>query len=113
MEDEADKEYYIYSATKASSDINKIYPEFTKRRIKKGIGVKAISLARGGGTYGLDERRWIGINDESATFIVIYANKCAFISRDAAENPVGVIIENPMIYQTQKNIFLQLWGLLK
>jgi len=108
-----EKEYFIYSATKASEDINKAYPDFTKDRIKKGIKVKAISLATGGKTYGLDERRWLGTNDESATFVLIYAGKCAFISRDARGLPVGVIIENEMIYETQKIIFLQLWKLIQ
>ena len=106
------KEYFIYSATNASDDINNAYPDFTKARIKKGIKVRAISLAKGGKTYGLDERRWLGTNDESATFVLIYAGKCAFISRDNIGRPVGVIIENEMIYKTQKIIFLQLWDLL-
>jgi len=70
-------------------------------------------LASGGKIYGLDERRWLGTNDESATFILIYADKCAFISRDAHDLPVGVIIENKMIYETQKIIFLRLWNLIK
>lgn len=109
---EKTKEYYIYSATKASDDVNSAYPNFTKERIKRKINVKAISLAKGGKTYGLDERRWLKTNEESATFIIIYAGKCAFISRDASGNPVGVIIENEMIYVTQRIIFLELWGLL-
>ncbi len=106
------KEYYIYSATELSEDMNKAYPNFTKIRIKQGVRVKAISLAKGGQTHGLDERRWLGTEDKSATFIIIYKNKCAFISRDAKDLPVGVIIENKMIYKTQKIIFLKLWGLL-
>jgi HTH-type transcriptional regulator, sugar sensing transcriptional regulator len=109
---EKEKEYFIYSATKASEDINNAYPNFTKDRIKKKIKVKAISLASGGKTYGLDERRWLGTNDESATFVLIYEGKCAFISRDARGLPVGVIIENKMIYETQKIIFLRLWDLI-
>jgi len=110
---EKDKEYYIYSATNASDDINNAYPDFTRARIKKKIQVKAISLAKGGKTSGLDERRWLGTHDESATFILIYAGQCAFISRDAKGAPVGVIIENKMIYETQKIIFLKLWEMLK
>jgi hypothetical protein len=74
--------------------------------------VKAISLAKGGRTSGKDERRWLGTDEESATFIIIYAGKCAFISRDAAGLPVGVIIENRMIFETQKVIFNKLWGML-
>ncbi len=108
-----DKEYYIYSATELSEDMNKAFPTFTKIRIKKKIKVKAISLAKGGTMHGLDERRWLGTEDKSATFIIIYNSKCAFISRDAKDLPVGVIIENKMIYETQKIIFLRLWNLLK
>ncbi len=107
------KEYYVYSATEASEDINAAFPDFTQTRIKKNIKVKAISLAEGGKTSGLDERRWLGTQDKSATYILIYANKCSLISRDNQDNPVGVIIENKMIYQTQKIIFLKLWNLLK
>ncbi len=107
------KEYYAYSATKVSEDINASYPDFTKKRIKNKISVKAISLAKGGTTSGLDERRWIGTDEEKATFVLIYAGKCAFISRDAKGSPVGVIIENQMIYDTQKIIFLSLWKKLK
>lgn len=111
--EEKEREYYIYSATNASKDINSAYPDFTRDRIKKNIYVKAISLASGGRSHGLDERRWLGTNDDSATFIIIYGGKCAFISRDNYGKPIGVIIENEMIYQTQKNIFLKLWELLK
>jgi len=107
------EEYYIYSAKRASEDIRAAYPDFTKDRIKKGIGVKSISLAQGGGMHGLDERRWLDANDESATFILIYAGKCAFISRDSLNNPIGIIIENKMIYETQKTIFLSLWKFLE
>jgi len=113
LEKDVEREYFIYSATKSSDDINNAYPDFTKDRIKKKIKVKAISLAQGGNTSGLDERRWIGTNEESATFIIIYAGKCAFISRDASGLPVGVIIENQSIYETQKTIFNNLWGRLK
>jgi sugar-specific transcriptional regulator TrmB len=106
---EAAREYYIYSSKHASEDIYNAFPSFTKERIKNKIKVKSISLASGGGVHGLDERRWLGSDDKSATFILIYAGKCAFISRDSFAKPVGVIIENSMIYETQKMIFLKLW----
>jgi len=107
-----EKEYYVYSAKKASEDINVAYPNFTKSRIRSGIHVRSISLAQGGGTHGLDERRWLESNDESATFIILYRGKCAYISRDTKGDPVGVIIENQMIYETQKVIFTALWSKL-
>lgn len=106
------QEYFAYSAKSSSDDLNTAYPNFTQKRIKKGIKVKVISLAKGGGLSGLDQRKWLDSEDKSATFIIIYANKCAFISRDSLGNPLGVIIENQMIYKTQKLIFLQLWKFL-
>jgi len=107
------KEYYIYSATNVSDDINAAYPNFTKYRIRKKIRVKAISLAEGGGLSGLDERRWLGTKEDSATYSLIYNGKVAFISRDTQNKPVGVIIENNLIYETQKLIFNELWKCLK
>lgn len=108
-----DKEYYVYSATKASDDINAAFPGFTKERIRSGIKVKAISMAPGGKVSGLDERKWLGTKHDSATFVLIYRGKVAYISRDSLENPLGVMIENRNIYETQKNIFLSLWQYLK
>lgn len=113
LKNREEKEYYVYSAKDASSDIKRAFPNFNTERKKQKIYVKAISLAQGGGTHGLDERRWLGTDDQSATFILIYAGKCAFISRDKQGLPVGVLIENQMIYNTQKTIFHSLWQRLR
>lgn len=106
--------YFIYSAAGVREDIYLAYPEYNQKRIKAGIGVKTISLSAGGGTYGLDERKWLVKNGstENMTYILIYANKCAFIARDSRQNPVGVIIENEMISATQREIFNHLWNLI-
>jgi len=113
---QADKNYYVYSAAGVREDVYGAYPDFNKKRIKNGIKANTISLSEGGGTYGMDERKWLKTEKAGAgnmTYILIYADKCAFISRDSRGNPVGVIIENKMIYETQKILFLQLWKLLK
>ncbi|MFA6171491.1 MAG: helix-turn-helix domain-containing protein [Patescibacteria group bacterium] len=109
MGEAKEKEYYVYSSTKASEAINKAFPEYTRERIKRKIFVKAISLAQGGNMHGLDERRWLKTSEDAATFIIIYAGKCAYISRDMNGNPVGVIIENRMVYETQRILFFELW----
>jgi len=109
LDKEEKKQYYIYSAKKNSTILNEIFPDFTKERIKRKIEVKAISLAKGGKTYGLDKRRWLGSNENSATFTIIYAKKIAFISRDKNNNPIGIILENEIIWKTQKIIFQGLW----
>lgn len=113
LEHSNEKEYYVYSAKDASNDIKKAFPNFNDERKKRNIYVKAISLAKGGKTNGLDERKWLGTNDHSATFIIIYQDKCAFISRDKNKQSVGILVENQMIYHTQKIIFQKLWQSLK
>lgn len=116
IKDQADKNYYVYSAAGVREDVYSAYPDFNKKRIKNGIKANTISLSEGGGTYGLDERKWLPSTSleqvDMMTYILIYADKCAFISRDSRDNPVGVIIENKMIYETQKTLFLQMWKLI-
>lgn len=109
-------EYYVYSAAGVREDVYGAYPDFNKKRIKNNLKAKTISLSSGGSTYGLDERKWLKTEkagEGNMTYILIYADKCAFISRDSRDSPVGVIIENKMIYETQKILFLQMWKLLK
>lgn len=109
------KEYYVYSAVGVREDVYGAYPDFNKKRVKSGIRANTISLSAGGGTYGLDDRKWLKAEKASAgnmTYILIYAGKCAFISHDSRHNPVGVIIENKMIYETEKALFLQMWKLI-
>jgi sugar-specific transcriptional regulator TrmB len=111
-----DREYFVYSAEGVREDVYSAYPDYNKKRIKNKIKASTISLSKGGGTYGLDERKWLLSNERTIsgmTYILIYASKCAFISRDAKNAPVGVIIENEVIYETQKVIFLQLWKFLR
>lgn len=115
MSEELEKVYYIYSAEGVREDIYHAYPGYNKKRIKLEIKAQTISLSVGGNTYGLDERRWlkpVSKDKKLMTYIIIYGGKCAFLSRDNQGGPVGVIIENKMIYSTQKEIFLRLWDFL-
>ena len=76
--------------------------------------VKIISLGQGGELAGLDERKQMPTNDNQikSTHEIIYAGKVAHISLDDKENPVGVVIQNEAIYQTQKLIFENIWSKL-
>ena len=108
-----EKEYYLYSSSTAE-DRKSIYadmPDFSKKRIGKKISVKIISMGEGGQLAGLDERKQMPINDNQikSTHEIIYAGKVAHISLDDKENPVGVLIQNEAIYQTQKLIFEHTW----
>jgi len=108
-----DKEYYLYSSSTAE-DRKSIYadmPDFSKKRIKKDIKVKIISLGQGGELAGLDERKQMPNEGKEvkSTHEIIYAGKVAHISLDDKEEPVGVLIQNEAIYQTQKKIFEFNW----
>ncbi|MEK7617572.1 MAG: helix-turn-helix domain-containing protein [Patescibacteria group bacterium] len=111
---EKNKEYYVYSSVSLRKDVYRAYPTFSEQRIKKKIAVKTISLGDGGQLVGLDERKWLAKSrtDLKSTYEIIYAGKVAHISLDDTENPVGVVIQNQAIFETQKVIFESLWSKL-
>ncbi len=111
-----EKEYYLYSSSTVE-DRKSIYadmPDFSKKRIAKKISVKIISLGEGGQLAGLDERKAMPTEGKEvkSTHEIIYNGKVAHISLDDKEQPVGVLIQNEAIYQTQKKIFEFNWSKL-
>lgn len=110
MAAQADKTYYVYSSATIRKNVYESMPDFSAKRIKKKIAVKTIALGEGGQTVGLDERKWLkGPKDLKATYEIIYGGKIAHISLNHTENPVGIVIENTEIYETQKLIFKFNW----
>ena len=107
-----DDEYRIYSAEGLREYLYQDFPTFSDVRIAKGIGVRVISIGDGGELRGLDERKWLDERNETPTYIIIYPGKTAYVSLNAKSEPVGVVIENEGVYQTQKQIFDALWGKL-
>ena len=120
-----DKTYYLYSSATAEHRKN-VYgsmPDFSEKRVKKGIKVKIISLGEGGQLAGLDERKQMrfssplplgegrgeGFKGLGANHEIIYAGKVAHISLDQSGEPVGVVIQNEEIYNMQKMIFEFNW----
>ncbi len=108
------KTYYIYSSSDVRKNVYLAMKDFSAKRIKKNIKVQSISLGEGGQLVGLDERKWMKfpVKDLKATYEIIYNGKVAHISLDNAENPVGVVIQNDEIYETQKLIFENIWNKL-
>ncbi len=105
-----DKTYYVYSSASLRKNVYESMPDFSDRRIKSKIKVCTIALGNGGQTVGLDERKWLPANKGlKATYEIIYNGKIAHISVDQSENPVGIVIENTEIYETQKLIFEFNW----
>jgi HTH-type transcriptional regulator, sugar sensing transcriptional regulator len=112
----SDKIYYLYSSA-TSRERKNVYsemPDFSKKRIAKKINVKIISLGEGGELVGLDERKWMKAESSElkSTHEIIYCGKVAHISLDNEKKPIGVIIQNDAIYQTQKLIFEFNWNKL-
>lgn len=111
-EAESEKMYRIYSAEGLREYLYEEFPSFSDARVSKGISVRVIALGKGGEMRGLDERKWLSKESKTATYILIYPGKTAYISLDAKNEPVGVVIENPGVYETQKIIFDELWAKL-
>jgi HTH-type transcriptional regulator, sugar sensing transcriptional regulator len=111
-EESEEKEYQIYSAEGLREYMYEGFPTFSDVRIAKGISVKVIALGEGGELRGLDERKWLKSKSDTPTYIILYPGKTAYISLNAKQEPVGVVIENDGVYQTQKSIFDILWKTL-
>src|SRR3989338_1410468 len=107
-----DKTYFVYSSADIREHLYRAYPKYTDDRIKNKNSVKVISIGRGGELVGLDERKWLSEEESSPTYILIYSGKVAMISLDATGSPVGVIVGNEGLYQTQKMVFEKLWRVL-
>lgn len=107
-----EKQYYVYSSSTIKSFLYNVYPDFSKDRIKAGVKVKVVSIGPGGETRGLDERKWLTKKESTPTYTLIYAGKMAMISVDSNQKPIGVIIEDNNIYQTQKMTFEFIWNKL-
>jgi len=111
-ENDRDKMYRIYSVEELREYLYKDFPTFSDARIAKGITVKAIAIGEGGTLRGLDERKWLGLKTQTPTYIFIYPGKTAYISLNAQKEPIGVVIENDGVCETQKQIFDSLWNML-
>lgn len=110
-----DKTYYVYSSATVRKNVYLAMKDFSKKRVQKKIKVKTIALGEGGILHGLDERKWMQLPKMKEgdmlrpTYEIIYSGKVAYISLDNAENPVGIVMENEEIYNTQKIIFEHNW----
>lgn len=104
--------YRTYSAADIREYLYDSFPTFSDARIAKGVAVKVIALGKGGELRGLDERKWMEAPSGTPTYIMIYPGKTAYISLNAQQALVGVIITNEGISSTQQSIFDGLWNTL-
>jgi len=113
MSEQEDKMYYVYSASDVRKHLYKGFPNFAKERVRMKIRCKVIAVGSGGELWGMDERRWISKSEGSPTYMIIYAGQMAMISLNAEKKPMGLIISDAGIFQTNKMIFEHIWQTLK
>ncbi|MCX6785706.1 MAG: TrmB family transcriptional regulator [Candidatus Komeilibacteria bacterium] len=104
-----EKLYYVFSSSAIRDYLYKAFPSFTKERIKLGLKVKVIALGHEGTPAELSEKRVLPGKESSPTYILIYPGKVAMISVNSAKQPLGLIIEDPALSQTQLQLFNFIW----
>lgn len=104
--------YRTYSTEGIRDHLYAHFPTFSDVRVGKGIAVKVIALGQGGKLRGLDERKWLPAPQTKPTYIILYPGKTVYISLNAQNEAIGVVIENDGVYQTQVQIFDALWQML-
>lgn len=109
-EDTKEKEYYVYSASSIKNYLYAGMPDFNEERIRRNIKVKVVSLGAGGEVVGLDERRWLTKESGAPTYTLIYAGRVAMISLGQSGLPIGLIITDQGLFETQRMIFNNLWN---
>ena len=103
------KEYFVYSSSTIKGHLYDAYPNFSKHRVAAKVKVKTISIGPGGSTVGVDERKWLTKKETTPTYTLLYEGKVAMISVSVDSQPIGVIIEDKNIFETQKMIFEFVW----
>ncbi len=111
-EESEERMYRVYSSEGLREQLYEGFQTFSDVRVAKDIAVKVIAIGEGGELRGLDERKWLAVNNETPTYIIIYPGKTAYVSLNAKQEPIGVVIENDGVYETQKQIFDTLWKTL-
>lgn len=109
------KEYYVYSSRPLRRYIYRRFPNFTQRRLKLGVSVKAIAIGEGGDPTEMAERKWLPEPSQAqlSSYVIVYGDKVALISVSADDTPYGVMIEEPGVAAMQKFLFEQLWQTIK
>ena len=108
-----EKMTYVYSSRPVRDYLYRLFPEFTREKIKFGIKTKVVALGVGGDpkNFKMAERRWL--KDEAPAYFLLYGPKIALISVAEDEKPFGVVVSDEKIAKTQKIIFESLWERLK
>lgn len=109
MNDANDRLYRVYSAMSLREYLYKEFPHFTKERIERRIHVNVIAVGPGGEDQPYAERRWLTEERGAPTYSIIYGPKVAFFSLSDGGMPLGVLIEDVRIAETERMVFDHVW----
>jgi len=101
--------YNVFSSSAIKDYLYKAYPTFTKQRVKKSINVKAVAMGHLGTKAELSEFKSLTTKEGPPTYTLIYTGKVAMISVNSDAKPIGMIVEDRAIYNTQKQLFDFIW----
>ncbi len=105
--------YSVISTKTLREHLYRPFPNFTRQRVSRGIGVRVIAVGDGGDEAELAERKWLpAVAGSDASYIAIYPPKVAIISLAQQNYPVVIVIDSPAIASTQQLMFDTLWTLL-
>lgn len=107
--EDAKKEYVLYSSKSVRNYLYKLFPNFTKEKVKRGISTKVIGLGEGADPrhMAMAERKTIA--HDAPAYMIVYGSKIALLSVAEDDMPFGVLIEDPKIAGTQRLLFDTLW----
>lgn len=109
MSQQDEKTYRAYSSAALREYLYRGFPNFTKERISRRINVRVIAIGAGGEDQPLAQRRWLSEKHESPTYSIIYGPKVAFLSLAKNETPLGIIVEDANVAETERMIFDRVW----
>lgn len=106
------KEYTVISSRYVREYLYRNFPSFTRQRIKQRIFVRVIAIGAGGTTDKQSNRKWLSPDQDAIApncYTLIYGDKTAFISLDAQNIPMGIVIHNPGVTALQRLTFETMW----
>lgn len=114
MARQPDRTYRVYSSKRIRNYLYRPFPTFTRQRVQLQIPVRVIAIGPGGEDAPLSERRWLPSPDQhpAASYVAIYANKCAMISLSHGDYPIAVVIDSAGIAEALNISFDALWQFL-
>ncbi|MDP2676730.1 MAG: helix-turn-helix domain-containing protein [bacterium] len=108
-----EKEYVLYSSKSVRSYLYKLFPNFTKEKVKRGIFTKVIGLGEGADPKHIAMAERKIVTHDAPAYMIVYGPKIALISVAEDDTPFGVRIDDGKIARTQRLLFDMLWDRLE